>query len=467
MAVLDLYIVTFNCGRAPIDPDIFASHLFSGLLAPTHLPDIVVLDLQEIAPIASSFLTSALVAPYLDGFSTGVRRAAARYPDDVSAKGGYVEIIRRNLGMTAIMMFAREGSEASIRWIEEAGVGTGWWGVGNKGAVGLRMGYSTRGVDYQRVRGDPDEVQFTFVAAHLAPHEIAVERRNQDWANIVKGLVFTPVEGRLGRRVPESSSSRWSSGSAEDEPLLLRQIDGHQGIYTPRSYVFFGGDLNYRTKSTGPSDEDHLTFPQPTTDTDDQRHFSNLLSGDQLTREKDAGRTLHGFLESPVTFPPTYKYKMSESVPENSGTLTTQRQWDWAPHRWPSWCDRILYLPVPPWVHGGKSSSIQVHDYTSLPNMPTSDHRPVVLSLSVALKPIPAPPEASKDGPTDLDDMRLSPPFAIDAEWKINRFWARQREISIGLAFFLGLTWEGNAVLGALFLGGFSSLWLLGAFASS
>ncbi|KAL9133054.1 MAG: hypothetical protein Q9175_005774, partial [Cornicularia normoerica] len=55
MSTLKIYAVTFNCGRELIDPSVFSNHLFSALANPT-APDILVLCLQEIAPIAYSFL---------------------------------------------------------------------------------------------------------------------------------------------------------------------------------------------------------------------------------------------------------------------------------------------------------------------------------------------------------------------------------------------------------------------------
>ncbi|KMU72487.1 hypothetical protein CISG_09440 [Coccidioides immitis RMSCC 3703] len=70
------YILTFNCARNVVEPEQFASHLFDGLntsqpespQADANLPDILILALQEIAPIAYAFLGGS----YLDQYYASV-----------------------------------------------------------------------------------------------------------------------------------------------------------------------------------------------------------------------------------------------------------------------------------------------------------------------------------------------------------------------------------------------------------
>lgn len=162
MTDLSCHIVTFNCGRTRIDIDLFAASLFNGVK--TNLPpDLIVLCLEEIAPIGYSFL--GLTAAYLTRFQAAIAIAAAEKFDGVQ----YERVVGEQVGMTAIMLYAREGVKEQIQWVQKARVGVGVWEMGNKGAVGARIGLGETG----------EETVMTFVAAHLAPMEDACERRNQ------------------------------------------------------------------------------------------------------------------------------------------------------------------------------------------------------------------------------------------------------------------------------------------------
>ena len=433
MASIETYVVTFNCGRELVKPKVFAQHLFDAWTA-TQAPDILIISLQEVAPIGYAFLGGSYLAPYTDKIRDTVNIAAASFGD-----ASYINVITKNLGMTAIMAFVSEDRAQQINWIETAGVGVGMHDMGNKGAVALRFGYASRG----------EEVVLSFVAAHLAPMEDALERRNEDWKNIVRGMVFTPSQETALRK----SSRRL--GSEEDEsnaPLIPES--SISGLFTPTSHLILAGDLNYRTSRIKPSPADYQVFPQPTEESSDARHYSKLLKEDQLSREIKAQKTCHGLQEAPVNFPPTYKYSgKARAVAETDSGA----RWDWASHRWPSWCDRILSLPLPSWMTDRiPSIAMKVNKYMALPLMATSDHRPVALSLSIPLRAIP-PPDRDSDG----DDVRLSPPFRIDPDWRQKRARARKRELAVGVAAFLGLTWEGRLVLLATIIGAVGGWWVI------
>ncbi|EHA24622.1 hypothetical protein ASPNIDRAFT_129399, partial [Aspergillus niger ATCC 1015] len=142
--------------------------------------------------------------------------------------------------------------------------------MGNKGAVGARIAY--RGA---ASAGDP--LDLTFAAAHLAPMEYAVEQRNEDWRSLVERLVFS-YSPAAGREIPDTANAE------ENAPLLRQSQEGHRGIYTPTSYLFLAGDLNYRTSNAA-----------------------------------------------------------SDPMADNA-----RPDWKWTRTRWPSWCDRVLYLDSPP-----------------------------------------------------------------------------------------------------------------------
>ena len=447
MANISPLIVTFNCGRELVKPEVLSRHLVNVLQANSS-PELIILSLQEVSPIAYAFLGGSFLVPYLDRLRHAVYMAAKEWGD-----ARYISLIARNVGMTVIMAFVQEDLTSNIRWMETGGVGVGVHEMGNKGAAGLRIGYAV---------GD-ETMEMTFVSAHLAPMEEAVERRNEDWENVVKGLVFQPVDQKAVRIATRAQITQAANG--EDEPLLPGSVDNTSeptsGIYTPSSYLFLAGDLNYRTCASSPSSDDHATWPQPAKSTH-PRHYSNLLVVDQLADEKNAKRTLHGLEEAAIDFPPTYKYsdagRMLAKRTEQLAALGSrqgrvaqpeEQEWLWAKHRWPSWCDRILYLDIPTWMKSeDPTAKIQIIKYTALPLMSTSDHRPVILSLSLPLKPIPPPTDEITDG-----DVRAKPPFPIDPNWRKRRATARRKELVVGLGSYFALTWEGRGVLLAILVG--------------
>jgi hypothetical protein len=426
--MLQLYLLTFNAARNLVDPQSLAPSFFDALPKDTPLPDIVAISLQEIAPIAYSFLGGSYLKPYFDRVTTTVQLAA-----DLRSNGSdsLQHIATRSLGMTALMLFAKPHVTQRIQWIQSAGAGVGFSNMGNKGAVAMRVGLSCRESE--------DTLDLTFAAAHLAPMESNVDARNKDWENLVRNLVFV-----------NSDDSPYSS--SEERPLLASSSEtpaDHNGLFTPGNHVFFYGDLNYRTHDTPPEEGAHTSYPQPTASESSPTHFSQWLKEDQLTREKDAKRTLHGFQEMPINFPPTYKYATSHGNNSNPPKRTSSAEddsWEWSKHRYPSWCDRILYLP------SGSSSDLEPQIYTALPVQSTSDHRPVALSVRVDDKPIKL----------DVNDVLSRPPFEVNPQWKARRDAARRWELIVGVMSYLALTGKGRVILvtflgvamGSLFLAG-------------
>lgn len=424
MATLSLYLLTFNCGRALIDVDAFASQLFDGLSQPK-LPDILVLSLQEIAPIPHSLIGGSFLVPYFARFDQAVDKAIRKV---ANGRNEYTASAPRNVGMIGIMFFVK--NPATIQDLETAGVGTGVAEMGNKGAVAVRFTYQ---------RGS-SSTEVTFIAAHLAAMEDELERRNEDWKNIVRGLVFSSTSEDRGKMALLSST--------EERPLLsISSQDA--SIYKSTSYLFVAGDLNYRTSTISPSPTDHIeNFPQPQHDNTHPNHISNLFERDQLNQERLAGRTCHGLIEAPVTFPPTYKYDPKEPFLTPDEDLI---RWYWAKHRWPSWCDRILYLDIPSWVKSeNPDAKIVTHKYSALPLFPTSDHRAVTLEISVPLISWGKPGEEEE---ARNKDPRVKPPFDIDVNWKTKRDRARTLELIAGYAMYLTTTAEGSGFVIATVVG--------------
>ncbi|KNG84087.1 putative inositol 5-phosphatase [Aspergillus nomiae NRRL 13137] len=428
MESLTLYMLTFNCARNPVDVNRFAHHFFDALpltdsSSASTPPDLIVLSLQEIAPIAYAFLGGSFLAPYFASLSEVVELAVAKRWET-----HYVNMVTDNSGMTGLMVYARSDVAERISSIDTARVGFGFQQMGNKGAVGARLTYAT-----QKTPGDT--VDLTFIAAHLAPMEYAVRQRNEDWRSMVERLVFDRVTARAGENTEtggDSESTALLSGSTRSSG------DDYRGIFIPTSYLFLAGDLNYRTSNASPRSEDCARFPQAEVDPADPRHFSHLLKEDQLTREMRQSRSFHGLSEAPITFPPTYKY--TNAARQAAARGGGSQEWLWTSTRWPSWCDRVLYLETLPGL--GEEARVRPLKYNSLPLFPTSDHRAVALSASV-----PVPPRRSADA------TQSAIPFRIDPEWASKRDAARRKELVVGCLAYLGLTWEGNGLLVASVIG--------------
>ncbi|KAJ5874797.1 Endonuclease/exonuclease/phosphatase [Penicillium soppii] len=433
MDALGIYVLTFNCARNFVDVDTFAPHFFDALpAAGSSAPDLIALSLQEIAPISYSFLGGSYLEPYFDAFRRTVKKACAqKWEDD------YVNFLTDNTGMTGLMLFARHDTLSKIAWKDRAHVGVGVAEMGNKGAVGARLGYL--------VEGHPSKtVDLTFVAAHLAPMEDSYEQRNLDWKSIVERLVFTPEK-------PGQSDVNERTGLLGD--AASAHFEGsRRDLFAPNAYLFLAGDLNYRTSNVGPTIGEIAQFPRRNVGVEDPSHYAHLLKHDQLTREMSYGRTFHGLSEAPIDFPPTYKYSDAAREAARLGE-TAGQEWKWSNHRWPSWCDRILFLESPPWI--GEAGKVQPLAYNALPLFVQSDHRPVALLATVPLQ-----------SSVTLDDharasLRAVAPFSIDPMWESKRHMARRKEVVVGAVAYLGLTREGNGLLLVSMLGIFGAWFIL------
>lgn len=364
------------------------------------------------------------------------------------------------------MLFARD--PARLKDIQAAEVGFGAAEMGNKGAVGLRALYEI----------DGESTELTFVATHLAAMEWNLPRRNANWGTIMRGLTFENPEEVLSkmRRDAESRSVSMSSeeGDASEQARLLRDEHHEQdlrlqqqfhnlSLFKPSSHLFVAGDLNYRISTTSPTP--YSAFPN--LDPGSENYYTNFLHLDQLTRERLAGRTLHGMSEHPVTFPPTYKYVVDSKTPppDSAGSSVDVVKWEFASHRYPGWTDRILFLELPSWV----GPKMKVRAYDALPVVRTSDHRPVFLRVDVPLvSPAAlAPPAAVREtaagsaspGGSGVDP-RVRLPVEIDPEAWDRRVAARRREIAAGWTMFLWSTRQGAYILATLLAASAGGYWL-------
>ncbi|KAK6500654.1 hypothetical protein TWF506_003418 [Arthrobotrys conoides] len=440
---LPIYLFTFNCARLLITPSILATHLFSALDPSSPPPEIIAIGLQELSPISYSFLRGDYLSPYLDQWSS-VPHLAAQYLHSTNPNfpSEYVELGRYTIGMTALFIFSRRSER--VKNLRFGAVGFGVWGMANKGAVAARFGYST-GED----GSEDDDINVTIISTHLAAHEHCCTDRNRDWETLARGIIFeTTTQTAPVLNITSSESTPLLSENSTDSSSSSPSISG---IYHPNTHLLVMGDLNYRTSHRSPTPEDYQSFPKR------NDHFTEFFKRDQLTRERIAGNTLHGLVEAPITFPPTYKYfedilsLLEDAEAGGSGGADKRHQsdedvFDWSPNRWPSWCDRILWLPSKEEGENG----IKVHRYTSIPAIRFSDHKPV--GLHISLPRIKTTPKTVTGGEGD-SDLRLNPPFPLDRDWKVKRYNAETREWIVGYAILMATTANGLTILGCVVLG--------------
>lgn len=293
-------------------------------LRTAHVPDLVLVGLQEVDrraeaylyenPLAEELWGQAVVAG-LNGAYPGVayRRVAARL----------------HVGLFACA-FVREALAPLVSHVSTAVAPCGLMGViANKGAVSLRLRLHSSYV--------------CFVSAHLAAHIPAVQRRNQDVAEILRRTVFTDQAGRLdGERVVDALRREYG---------VAPGVSGIDDAAT----VIWAGDLNYRVAVEQPEALRLLA----------EGRLAELLAADQLGAERAAGRVFAGLHEAPIAFPPTFKYDPGTSLFDSS-----EKQ------RAPAWCDRVLF-------RGARSLL-----YESEASLVASDHKPVRSVLAVRARRI-------------------------------------------------------------------------------
>jgi hypothetical protein len=403
-----------------------------------------------------SFIGGYFLNPYIRQFEDALNLAALRHHDGVvtvtptageQPRKPYSLIRSGNVGYTAIILFAREPER--VEDVLEAEVGFGAADMGNKGAVGLRCVFN-KGEN----GGGKGEV--TLVATHLAAMEWNLAKRNANWAAIVRGLTFANPEEvvekhRKGHGRPSAEGGEaegehtallgdTAAGGDEEDVRLQREIHD-LSVFKPSAHLFVAGDLNYRISTTSPPPG--VAFPS--LDPESENVYPKFLHRDQLTRERKAGRTLHGLSEAAVTFPPTYKYDIT--AVDKDGKV----DWSFAPHRYPGWTDRVLFLDTP----AKSTKKIEVLAYDAFPVLASSDHRPVFLRALVPLLPAT---EMTKH--LEADDPRVRLPVEIDPEAWDRRKTARRRESMLGWSTILWCTKEGALVLGGVVALGAGWWWL-------
>ncbi|CAL8092610.1 unnamed protein product [Calicophoron daubneyi] len=226
--------------------------------------------------------------------------------------GGYLRLGRARLAGILLLAYvsARVLSHAHPSEISVQLVPTGILNMmGNKGAVGIRLTLFNTGL--------------CFINCHLAAGEDNLERRNQDFHEIRRKMVF-PRRTEVDKFVSMDYLS----------------MDAHD-------IVFIFGDMNYRIHGL-----DSTTVRRFV----EKGDLDHILGFDELTKQCASRRAFDGFQESAIKFQPTYKFDMNTNVYDSSEK-----------NRIPSYCDRILW----------RGENCEPLVYRSHMDLKMSDHKPV------------------------------------------------------------------------------------------
>jgi synaptojanin len=189
------------------------------------------------------------------------RECQARLGAAIARKHGgvsYVAVRAEQMVGVLLLVFVRPQLAAEIKHLHVDTVKTGFGGnAGNKGGVAVRVRVGT--------------AELCFINSHLAAGSKHCEERNNDHAEILRGLAESFDGARAGPFPPPC---------AHDLLVWL-------------------GDLNYRLEGVS-NDEVRATIARG--------QWARLVAHDQLRKQRAAAGAFVGFEEAPLTFAPTYKY---------------------------------------------------------------------------------------------------------------------------------------------------------------
>ncbi|XP_057300881.1 phosphatidylinositol 3,4,5-trisphosphate 5-phosphatase 2-like isoform X2 [Hydractinia symbiolongicarpus] len=218
-----------------------------------------------------------------------------------------------------IVIFVKSELLNLVNSVKQSSVKTGIATVlGNKGAVGVSFNVGT--------------TSFCFVNCHLTSGNEKLQRRNQNFHSILRGL-------NLGQR--------------DSFDLMLSF-----------HHLFWFGDLNYRLDLDV---TDIIKWIM-------EREWQKLLAADQLIAEIRKGNAFISFEEEDISFPPTYRY-----------TRGTRSTYCWTKEKRtgtrinvPSWCDRVLWKSYPELTSCNTT-------YGCTESICSSDHSPVFATFDVGV----------------------------------------------------------------------------------
>ncbi|CAI5759973.1 unnamed protein product [Candida verbasci] len=339
---IPICLFTYNINKQPINESLLSDKLMDEL--PIKLSDLYCFGLQEFCSILdgcfhsnanqilinfNSFLLCLLNDKYGVNFQT---------------------LAMDHIGSTGIILLSPYAFKFQNIKIGKSSVG--YFNSSMKGGVGVRLTYSPRG------KYDTQKVEISILSCHLNAYEgeYYYNLRKEKLNTIIRSLDFK---------------------------------DGY-GLIKPYNHIFIMGDLNFRTAKEFKSDSVETTKLFAINDPSMLNGEDNIISLneelDELTKGLREGEILVGFSESEIKFQPTYKYHLNTSIYNSK--------------RSPSWCDRILYLntyetsDIDDFKLNLTKTKLPKHEifpiinkYSSIDSILLSDHKPVILDITIPFKP--------------------------------------------------------------------------------
>ncbi|KAI0752588.1 DNase I-like protein [Daedaleopsis nitida] len=308
-------------------------------------PDLLVLGFQEL-----DLSTEALL------YSTRTVREDAWCRAVFAGLGEkavlYEKLASKQLVGMLLVIIVKTRLRNSFSEVRTASVGAGIMGMlGNKGATAIRLLFTPNpsppaDASAAAATAGEDELQgrptaLAFVNAHLAAFDEMFDKRNADFHDLSKRLVFESVSS-VEEQPPNGS---WYTPAST--PLTIYDADA----------LFWLVNLNYRL--TLPDSDVRSLLAQEHEQLREE-NVKALRRFDQLASAMRTKKAFEDFIEQPITHPPSYRF--------SAGLLTDALGYDMK--RKPAWTDRILHM-------ASGAVTVKQRSYASHATITMSDHRPV------------------------------------------------------------------------------------------
>lgn len=327
----EILICSWNVGSSK-PPDLGQGQFWNCWLANIeNSPSMIVFGLQEVIRLESKRANARLILG--NPKETRFDLWSGRLTDAIQMiyQGQvYNLIVKESLVGLYLLVFVRQDQQENVRFLSTSTVKCGLGGLhGNKGSVCVRFLFHDSSI--------------CLINCHLAAGHTKVAARNSDAGMVLKTGQFSETPSSL----PEQTFTNGGDGSA------IEDIE----------HCFFFGDLNYRIDGHRSSVLGMI----------EDGHLDQLVTQDQLVRQRKSSNPLDTFDEAPITFPPTYKFDPNSNQYDTGEKMRT-----------PAWCDRILHRSCT----GLDGAGIVCRDYSAVMKPVPSDHKPIRSVMSVPIRTI-------------------------------------------------------------------------------
>ncbi|KAF9552113.1 DNase I-like protein [Agrocybe pediades] len=322
-------------------------------------PDMLVLGFQEL-----DLSTEALL------YSTRTTREDAWTLAVFAALGEkavkYEKLVSKQLVGMLLIVMVKKSLKSCFGDVRTTAIGAGILGVmGNKGGTAVRLTFTPPGSSTTAESEKASESStplgstvLTFVNAHLAAFDEMAEKRNADFQDLSKRLLFESSNS-AGESEGSEQAAEGGVGSGNDGSMFSRPFSVYEA-----DVLFWMVDLNYRIDLTDTQIRRILRDEE----WENALKFEALLRFDQLKKAMKENKAFVDFREHPITHMPSYRF--------SPGLMMDSLGYDLK--RKPAWTDRILSMCSP-------LCRLDQVSYTSHSEIVMSDHRPVSAEFSLTV----------------------------------------------------------------------------------